>query len=146
MPSWPGLLVILALPLEVSIIAPLVMIFRLTKCLLAGFSRAFVISATTYFFVLGSKTFTLFAARRPSLALPPLVRLSLTFRGSIFVSMAGFPFRDVSLASVLLYLPPVAFLFERICVIAIVTLDFKALFKYCGLKICPEKALRTQAL
>ncbi len=63
-PSWPGRLVILALPNSVSMIAPLVRMFRLTNWMLAVFSTT-VLILTLVIFPFLSETFTSSAENKP---------------------------------------------------------------------------------
>ena len=53
-PSWPGRFVILALPLAVIMIAPLVITLCLANCLSAGLSVTVFISSIECFFIAGS--------------------------------------------------------------------------------------------
>lgn len=130
-PSWPGLLLILAFPNSVSTIAPLVKMFRLTKCGLAAFSSTFRILVLVDLPFLSTR-FTESVERSLLFVFPPQTRILFDLMVSEIFVLAGNLFNSFFRLDLSeeLYRPPVNFLFALRILVAIwcfgKSLTFKA--------------------
>jgi len=70
-PSWLGRFVILAFPIDVSIIADFINLFPLERKGFCGVSITFLIVAFSVFFVFGLRMFASFALSRIVFMFPP---------------------------------------------------------------------------